>query len=203
MYEQSYEQDVAVYDSRRPPEAPDRHARPTSEPPLVRWLLIGVALLFMLVIVVLPLVLVFVQAFAKGVDTYFAALVDRNAVAAIQLTLLVAAIAVPLNLVFGVAAAWAVAKYQFWGKAFLVTLIDLPFSISPVVSLRSDCCTATIRSTIPRPMWICRLRVITASASAEASEATTMLFEVGAMAAARLIAMAPDPVPTSTIAASG
>jgi sulfate transport system permease protein len=88
----------------------------------------------MLLVLVLPLVLVFVEALKGGVDAYFASFNDRQSVAAIQLTLLVAAIAVPLNLVFGVAAAWCIAKYEFKGKAFLTTLIDLPFSVSPVVS---------------------------------------------------------------------
>jgi sulfate transport system permease protein len=85
-------------------------------------------------VIVLPLAIVFIEAFRKGIEVFFSAFTDRFAIAAIQLTLLVAAIAVPLNLIFGVAAAWAVAKYDFKGKAFLVTLIDLPFSISPVVS---------------------------------------------------------------------
>ncbi|MDN5925961.1 MAG: sulfate ABC transporter permease subunit CysW [Hyphomicrobiales bacterium] len=93
-----------------------------------------IALLFLAVFLVLPLVIVFLQAFANGVGAYFAALTEPDAVAAIQLTLLVAAIAVPLNLAFGVAAAWAVAKFEFKGKAFLTTLIDLPFSVSPVIS---------------------------------------------------------------------
>jgi sulfate transport system permease protein len=93
-----------------------------------------IALLFLAVFLVLPLVIVFLQAFANGVDAYFAALREPDALAAIRLTLLVAAIAVPLNLVFGVAAAWAVAKFEFKGKAFLTTLIDLPFSVSPVIS---------------------------------------------------------------------
>jgi sulfate transport system permease protein len=129
-----YEQDVAVYDSRLPPQRPEHFQRPTTERRWVKWTLISIAIVFMLLTLVLPLVLVFVEAFRKGADTYFAAFSDRGSQAAIQLTLLVAAIAVPLNLVFGVAAAWCVAKYEFWGKAFLTTLIDLPFSISPVVS---------------------------------------------------------------------
>ncbi|WP_421761996.1 sulfate ABC transporter permease subunit CysW [Devosia sp.] len=128
------ESDVAVYDSRRPPEAPELHTRPTTERRWVKWTLIGIAVAFMLLVLVLPLVLVFVEAFKKGVDVYFKSFSDRSAIAAIQLTLLVAVIAVPMNLVFGVAAAWCVAKYEFKGKAFLTTLIDLPFSISPVVS---------------------------------------------------------------------
>ena len=88
----------------------------------------------MLLVIVLPLVIVFVEALKKGLDTYLASFDDRQSLAAIQLTLTVAAIAVPLNLVFGVMAAWCVAKYEFWGKSFLTTLIDLPFSVSPVVS---------------------------------------------------------------------
>jgi sulfate transport system permease protein len=129
-----YEEDVAVYDSRRPDELPYQHTRPTTERPWIKWTLITIGVLFMLLVIVLPLLVVFIEAFRKGTDAYFKAFADRNAIAAIQLTLLVAAISVPLNLVFGVAAAWAVAKYEFRGKAFLTTLIDLPFSISPVVS---------------------------------------------------------------------
>ena len=129
-----FEQDVAVYDSRRPDEPPYAHARPTTEPRAVKWLLVGIAVLFMGVIILLPLLVVFIEAFRKGVGAYFAAFVDRDARAAIGLTLLVAAISVPLNLVFGVAAAWALAKFEFKGKTFLTTLIDLPFSVSPVVS---------------------------------------------------------------------
>jgi sulfate transport system permease protein len=129
-----YEEDVLVYDSRRPPEPPEHHLRPTTERRWVKWLLIAIAVIFMLLVLVLPLVLVFAEAFKKGAEVYFEAFADKGAQASIQLTLLVAAIAVPLNLVFGVAAAWCVAKYEFKGKAFLTTLIDLPFSISPVVS---------------------------------------------------------------------
>jgi sulfate transport system permease protein len=88
----------------------------------------------MALVLVLPLALVFTEGFKKGIDTFLAALVQPDALAAIRLTLLIAVIAVPLNLVFGLAAAWCVAKFDFPGKAFLVTLIDLPFSISPVVS---------------------------------------------------------------------
>jgi sulfate transport system permease protein len=129
-----YEQDVAVYDSRRPNEPTFAHSRPTSEPGWIKWMLIGIAVAFMALMVLLPLLVVFIEAFRKGLEAYLKTFTDRNALAAIQLTLLVAVIAVPLNLVFGVAAAWAVAKYEFWGKSFLITLIDLPFSISPVVS---------------------------------------------------------------------
>jgi len=123
-----------VYDSRPAPPAPDIHSGATTERPWVRAILIGAAVLFMALVLVMPLVLVFSEAFRKGVEFFFASLTQRDAAAAIQLTLLVAAIAVPLNLVFGIAASWAVAKFEFKGKAFLTTLIDLPFSISPVVS---------------------------------------------------------------------
>jgi sulfate transport system permease protein len=129
-----YETDVAVYDSRRPDEPPYAHSRPTSEPGWVKWTLIAVAVLFLLSLLVLPLGTVFAGALAKGPGVYFAAFADRDTIAAIQLTLLVAAIAVPLNMLFGVCAAWAIAKYEFWGKSFLTTLIDIPFSVSPVVS---------------------------------------------------------------------
>lgn len=127
-----FEPDV-VYDSRRV-ILPEEHTRPTTERPWVRYTLIGIAVAFMAFVLVLPLVLVFVEAFRKGAETYFEAFSDRNSQTAIMLTLIVAAIAVPLNLVFGIAAAWCVAKYEFWGKSFLTTLIDLPFSVSPVVS---------------------------------------------------------------------
>ena len=128
------ESEDLIYDSRPAPEPPYKHLRPTSEAPWVRRTLIGVAIAFMLLVLVLPLALVFAEAFKKGVEVFFESLADRHAIAAIQLTLLVAAIAVPLNLIFGLAAAWAIAKYEFKGKAFLTTLIDLPFSVSPVVS---------------------------------------------------------------------
>jgi sulfate transport system permease protein len=107
---------------------------PADERPLTKLLLILVGMLFLAFFLFLPLVAVFVEAFRKGIDAYVEALVEPDAVSAIRLTLLVAAIAVPLNLVFGVAAAWAIAKFDFKGKAFLITLIDLPFSISPVIS---------------------------------------------------------------------
>ena len=106
----------------------------TTEAPWVRRTLIALALGFMLLFLVLPLAAVGAEALRKGWDAYFAALKEPDAWAAIRLTLITAAIAVPLNLVFGVAAAWAVAKYEFRGKAFLTTLIDLPFSVSPVVA---------------------------------------------------------------------
>jgi sulfate transport system permease protein len=105
-----------------------------TEQPWVRWLLIAAALLFLAGFLFLPLITVFTEALRQGFGVYWEALQDPDALAAIRLTLLTAAIAVPLNLVFGIAAAWAVAKFEFRGKAFLITLIDLPFSVSPVVS---------------------------------------------------------------------
>ncbi|SFG73799.1 sulfate ABC transporter permease subunit CysW [Methylobacterium gossipiicola] len=101
---------------------------------LVRGLLVTVAIVFLALFLVLPLVTVFVQAFAKGWDAYLAAFREPDALSAIRLTLITAAIAVPFNLVFGIAASWAIAKFEFTGKNLLVTLIDLPFSVSPVVS---------------------------------------------------------------------
>ncbi|QOT74747.1 sulfate ABC transporter permease subunit CysW [Cupriavidus basilensis] len=106
----------------------------TGEAPWVRYTLIAVAVLFLALFLFIPLASVFYEALRKGVQTYFDALVEPDAVAAIELTLLVAAIAVPLNVVFGVAASWAIAKFDFRGKSLLTTLIDLPFSVSPVIS---------------------------------------------------------------------
>ncbi|WP_439273150.1 sulfate ABC transporter permease subunit CysW [Pseudochrobactrum sp. HB0163] len=105
-----------------------------TESPLTRVLLITVSVVFMLLFVGLPLVVIFTQGFSKGLADYWAALTDPDALSAIRLTLLVAAIAVPLNTLFGIAAAWAIAKFDFRGKTFLITLIDLPFSVSPVIS---------------------------------------------------------------------
>jgi len=107
---------------------------PASEGLLAKLALFLVAFLFLALFLVLPLVAVFVEAFRKGVEAFWEAVVEPDALSAIRLTLLVAAISVPLNLIFGVAAAWAIAKFEFKGKAFLITLIDLPFSISPVIS---------------------------------------------------------------------
>ena len=106
----------------------------TREARWVRAAILALALGFFAVFLLMPLVVVFAEALRKGWETYFAALADPDAVSAMMLTLLAAAIAVPLNLVFGVAAAWAVAKFDFRGKHVLVTLIDLPFSVSPVVA---------------------------------------------------------------------
>lgn len=105
-----------------------------TEPRPVRIIIIALAMIFLSIFVVLPLVVVFAQAFSKGILAYFAALAEPEALAAIKLTLIVAAISVGLNLVFGLVAAWAIAKFDFPGKTFLITLIDLPFSVSPVIS---------------------------------------------------------------------
>ena len=105
-----------------------------TEPAAVRIAIITIAALFLTIFVVLPLFLVFAQALSKGIMAYITALAEPEALAAIKLTLLVAAISVTLNLVFGLVAAWAIAKFDFPGKTFLITLIDLPFSVSPVIS---------------------------------------------------------------------
>jgi sulfate/thiosulfate transport system permease protein len=108
--------------------------RGTEESPVIKWLLIGIAVAFCFVFLLLPLANVFAQALAKGWSFYWGALTHPDSWAAIRLTLLVAVISVPLNVLFGLAAAWAIAKFEFSGKSFLVTLIDLPFSVSPVVA---------------------------------------------------------------------
>ncbi|CCD89310.1 sulfate/thiosulfate permease W protein (ABC superfamily, membrane) [Bradyrhizobium sp. ORS 285] len=107
---------------------------PRAEPTVVRFAIITLAVAFLSVFVVLPLVVVFVEAFGKGIAAYLSALADPEALSAIRLTLGVAAVSVGTNLVFGLAAAWAIAKFDFPGKTFLITLIDLPFSVSPVIS---------------------------------------------------------------------
>ena len=111
-----------------------RRAGPAAEPALVRWILIGTALSFLALFLALPLLVVLTEAFKKGVAVYAAALRDPDALAAVRLTLLTAAIAVPLNLVFGIAAAWAITKFVFSGKQLLVALIDVPFTVSPVIA---------------------------------------------------------------------
>ncbi|MDP8567238.1 sulfate ABC transporter permease subunit CysW [Methylophilus aquaticus] len=108
--------------------------RATSEPPWVRRLLLALAFAFLGLFLLLPLAAVFSEALRKGWDVYLAAITESDAVSAMQLTLIAALIAVPLNLVFGVAAAWAIAKFEFKGKSFLITLIDLPFAVSPVIA---------------------------------------------------------------------
>jgi sulfate transport system permease protein len=109
-------------------------SRARTEPRWLRWLLLGTALLFLGVFLVVPLAAVFTEALRKGFGPYFAAFADGDALSAIKLTFTAAAIAVPCNLVFGVAAAWAIAKFDFRGKSILITLIDLPFAVSPVIS---------------------------------------------------------------------
>jgi len=117
------------------PQKVIRRARAgTTEAPWVRWTLITLALLFMFLFLVLPLAAVATEALRKGFGAYLEALKEPDAWSAIRLTLITAAIAVPLNLVFGVAAAWAIAKFEFRGKAILTTLVDLPFAVSPVVA---------------------------------------------------------------------
>jgi len=106
----------------------------TTEARWIRYSLIGLALTFMFLFLILPLAAVFTEALRKGLDAYLEALQEPDAWSAIRLTLVTAAIAVPMNLVFGVAAAWAIAKYEFTGKSLLTTLVDLPFSVSPVVA---------------------------------------------------------------------
>ena len=108
--------------------------RATEDPAWARRLIIGVAMGFLGIFLIIPLVSVFAEALSKGVGLYFAAITDPEALSAIKLTLLTAAIAVPLNIVFGLAASWAIAQFDFRGKNLLTTLIDLPFAVSPVIS---------------------------------------------------------------------
>jgi sulfate/thiosulfate transport system permease protein len=119
-------------------QVPGPRARPRSphldEPRLVRWILIGVTLAFLVLFLLLPLVVVFSYALRKGAAAYLSAVGDPFALASIRLTLIAAAVAVPLNVVFGLAAGWAIAKFEFKGKNLLTTLIDLPFAVSPVIS---------------------------------------------------------------------
>jgi sulfate transport system permease protein len=121
---------AAVQTRIEPAHAPSAIA----EPFWVKALLVGVALTFLTLFLFVPLIAVFTEALKKGWDAYVVSITEPDAVAAIKLTLLVAAIAVPLNLVFGVAASWAIAKFEFRGKSILLTLIDLPFSVSPVIA---------------------------------------------------------------------
>jgi sulfate transport system permease protein len=114
--------------------SPGRLRDATTEPAWVKWLLIAMALAFLALFLFVPLALVFAEAFKKGVGVYLAAVTDPDARSAIALTLIAAGISVPMNLVFGVAAAWCIAKFDFRGKNLLLTLIDLPFSVSPVIS---------------------------------------------------------------------
>jgi sulfate/thiosulfate transport system permease protein len=116
------------------PAAATRVRLATTETPLVRWALIATGVLFIALVLVLPLISVFMEALRGGLLQFFQAVYSKDTWQAVRLTLLVAVIAVPLNIVFGLAAAWAIAKFDFKGKSLLVTLIDLPFSVSPVIS---------------------------------------------------------------------
>jgi sulfate/thiosulfate transport system permease protein len=116
------------------PATPAVRAGAVGEPRPVRWILITVAFVFLALFLFVPLVAVFVEALRKGVSVYLAALTEPDALAAMRLTLLTALVAVPLNVVFGLAAAWAIAKFQFRGRSLLITLIDLPFAVSPVIA---------------------------------------------------------------------
>ncbi|HEX5357112.1 MAG TPA: sulfate ABC transporter permease subunit CysW [Aquabacterium sp.] len=124
----------AVLNSNSQTIAPPDVVGATKEPVWVRWVLTSIALVFLTLFLFVPLASVFFEAFKKGVDVYLAAVTEPDAVSAIKLTLIAAVISVPLNLVFGVAAAWAIAKFDFRGKSVLLTLIDLPFSVSPVIA---------------------------------------------------------------------
>lgn len=115
-------------------EETSKRPRHITEPAPVQWLLIGITMLFLGFIVLLPLASVFVEAFKKGVGVYMDSITDPDALSALRLTLIVALIAVPVNTIFGIAAAWAISKFRFRGKNILITLIDLPFAVSPVIS---------------------------------------------------------------------
>ncbi len=122
--------EVSAFPAARMPEQP-RHL---TEPAVVKWLLIGIAIAFLALVLVLPLILVFAQAFSKGAAVYWASVSEPDALSALKLTVLTAVIVVPLNTLFGLAAAWAMTKFSFRGKQVLVTLIDLPFAVSPVIA---------------------------------------------------------------------
>jgi sulfate/thiosulfate transport system permease protein len=125
---------MAGYITRKHRDATSKSQRGTEESPFVKWILITVAALFLGIFLLLPLVNVFAQALGKGWQAYAGTLREPDTIASIKLTLLVAAITVPLNVFFGITAAWCIAKFQFRGKSLLVTLIDLPFSVSPIVA---------------------------------------------------------------------
>ena len=122
---------VPVYAAARPQKSASSPA--TTESSLVKWVLIGAAGLVLLWLIALPLIIVMTESLKKGVDVYLAALTDPDARSALRLTLLIAVITVPLNTIFGVIAAWAITKFRFRGKGLLITLIDLPFAVSPVI----------------------------------------------------------------------
>lgn len=122
---------VVRYHSSSRVETREKHI---NEAPLVRWVLIAISMLFIALMIMMPLVVVMVEAMKKGVSVYFAAIVHEDALAALRLTLITALIVVPLNTVFGVLVAWAISKFKFRGKQVLMTLIDLPFAVSPVIA---------------------------------------------------------------------
>jgi sulfate transport system permease protein len=111
-----------------------KYRSPLSESPVIRYLLIGLCLGFLFLFLALPLLTVFIEGLRGGLSRYLESISEPDAIAAVKLTVLAAVIAVPANLVFGVAASWAIAKFEFWGKSALITLIDLPFSVSPVIA---------------------------------------------------------------------
>ncbi|MEI7635981.1 MAG: sulfate ABC transporter permease subunit CysW [Syntrophus sp. (in: bacteria)] len=119
---------ISTKGSQRP------HKAGMDEPRAVRWLMIGVALLFLGLFLLIPLAAVFSQALEKGLSVYLAAIREPDAISAIQLTVVAAAVSVPLNMYFGIMAAWAIAKFEFPGKSLLITMIDLPFTVSPIIS---------------------------------------------------------------------
>jgi len=125
---------MSGYENRGP--GPERSGKSSaiSEPPYIRGLLLAVALTFMGIFLIMPLTAIFLQAFEKGIMAYVTAISESETLAAVRLTLLTAAIVVPLNVLFGVCAAWAIAKFQFFGKNVLITFIDLPFAVSPVIA---------------------------------------------------------------------
>ncbi|AGK53401.1 sulfate ABC transporter permease subunit CysW [Bacillus sp. 1NLA3E] len=114
--------------------APKLSSKVTTEPRIVRWFLITIAIGFLGIFLFLPLIAIFVKAFEKGFEVYIASITQPDALSAIRLTLLVVLIAVPVNTIFGIAAAWAITKFQFKGKSMLITIIDLPFAVSPVIA---------------------------------------------------------------------
>jgi sulfate transport system permease protein len=120
---------IAVYE-----DVSTRPGRASIKSTLVRWLFIGVSLLFLAALLLAPLATVFAMAFEKGIHAYFASFADPDTASALKLTLITALVVVPLNTVFGLAASWAIAKFEFRGKSFLITMIDLPLAISPVIS---------------------------------------------------------------------
>jgi sulfate/thiosulfate transport system permease protein len=125
---------MAGYVSQSSRQSTAKSERASDESPFAKWLLISIALAFVSVFLLLPLINVFYQALSKGLAFYRDSVLDEDSRAAIRLTLTVASISVPLNVIFGLAASWAIAKFEFPGKAFLITLIDLPFAVSPVVA---------------------------------------------------------------------